>query len=110
MATTTTTDPLIQGEAKTIQLTVTNSSGVAVDCSTTTCSFKLVKNLGGTILISKVEADFDKTDAASGILYFDVSATETSITCATYIGQLTIQFTTSNIDKSQFNIPITEEA
>ena len=90
-----------QGEAKTITFTVTDNDGDAVDCSSTTASFKLVKELGGATFLTKVDADFDKTDAITGILYVNVSSVESNIDCDKYFSQLTLQFTATNIDKSE---------
>jgi len=90
-----------QGEAKTITFTVTDSDAAAVDCSSTTCSFQVVLTKGATPVITKADGDFDKTDAATGILTIDISDTESDITSQFYIGELGITFTASNIDKSE---------
>ena len=90
-----------QREAKPITLTITDSDGTGVDCSSTTCSFKLVQKHGGTVFMEKEDADFDKTDAATGILVFDISTTDSNIPAYVYTGEAKIIFTSTNIDKSQ---------
>jgi len=89
-----------QGEAKTITFTVTDSASAAVDCSSTTCTFTVVSDYGGTQFITKADGVFDKTNAATGILTIDISATDSNIPNKYYIGELKILFTSSNIDKS----------
>lgn len=89
-----------QGEAKTITFTVTDSTGTAVDCSSTTLSFKVVDTHSGTEIFSKADADFDKTDATTGIITINVTATNSDVTARYYISELKIIFSGTNIDKS----------
>ena len=69
---------LYAGEEKTITLTYVDSDGDAIDLSGAIMSFAMKYDLDdSTSLVTKVHADFDMTDAASGIVYFDLSDTDT---------------------------------
>lgn len=91
-----------QKEAKTVQFRCT-SAGVAVNVSTATLAF-MVKafktDADGSAKISKVDADFGKSQAASGIVTLPLSATDLDQVAGTYFGELKITFTSANIDKS----------
>ena len=89
-----------QEEAKTVTFTVTDDTGTAVDCSSTTCSFKVVDTHSGTEVFSKADSDFDKTDAATGVITINVTATNSNVTARYYISELKIIFSATNIDKS----------
>jgi len=89
-----------QGEAKTITFTVTDSDGVAIDCSSTTLSFVVVEQSGQPAKISKVDSDFNKTNATTGILTVPISGADSDIQSMVYIGELKIIFNSTNINKS----------
>jgi hypothetical protein len=86
-------------EAKTIRFTVT-SDGVAADVSTATLSFQIKSDKDGDALVSKADGDFDKTDAATGVVTVPLSATNLDLTPGKYYGELRTTFSASNIDKS----------
>ena len=59
---------LIKGENKYLKFTVTNKdTGVAVDCTATTCELT-GGNISNPTAYSKANNDFDKGEAASGII------------------------------------------
>lgn len=91
---------IIQGEGKTIPLTFTDENGDAIDLSAATMSFKMALNLTDTAIISKTHSDFDMTDAADGIAYFDLSETETAIAVGAYLGQGKAYWSAINSDKT----------
>jgi len=88
-----------QKEAKTVQFTVTNSSGAAVDLTGASLKF-YVEDSTETLIIQKEDIDFDKTGEASGIVTVPLSATDLDQTEDSYKGELGITFSGSNIDKS----------
>ena len=86
-----------QGEAKTLKFTVTNGG----DLSATTVKFACKRQKkDATYIIEKLNATFDKSEAATSILYVPLSATDTNQTPGFYYGELKITFAASNIDKS----------
>lgn len=101
---------IIQGEGKTIPLTFVDEDGDVVDLTSATMSFKLAKNLTEVALISKTHSDFDMTDAALGIAYFDVSTTETNIAVGAYLGQGNAHWTATNSDKTRLFIIVVDPA
>jgi hypothetical protein len=98
----TTTLRIKRKEAKTLRFTCT-SSGVAVNLSAATMSFMVKSDktaLDAAAIISKVDADFGKTSAASGIVTLPLSASNTDFAPGTYYGELKSYFSATNIDKS----------
>jgi hypothetical protein len=100
------------GEAKTIRFTITDADGAAVDVSAATLTFMVKQNKGDdAALISKSDGDFDKTQAASGIIDLDISATESNLPAKdAYVAELKVEFSSSNIDKSADIDFVIEEA
>lgn len=88
-------------EAKTIRFTIKDVAGAAVDVSAATLTFgvKRRKDDPGYI-VEKADGTFDKTDAVDGIVTVPLSATDLDHEQDDYIGELRIQFSGSNIDKS----------
>ena len=52
------------------------------------------------ILFTISDSDFDTTDAANGIVKINVTTTHTDQTADTYVADLKIEFSATNIDKS----------
>lgn len=91
---------LKQREAKTIRFTVTDD-GAAVNLSTTTLRFLMKHAKSETsYLVSKVDGDFDKSQAAVGIVTVPLSSTDLNQEDGRYIGELVITFGVSNLDRS----------
>ena len=90
------------GEAKTIRFTVTDADGVAVNLSSATLTFVVKKRKGSDVSadIAKNDGNFNKTQAASGIVDVDISSSNSNLPAANYIGELKIIFSATNIDKS----------
>ena len=100
---------LKQGEAKTITLTATRQYGEAVDLTGATLFFSVKRHKRDTTpIFSKVDADFDKTQQALGIVTVRLSATDTAQAEADYHGELECSWsgTTPMIDKSINEITI----
>ncbi len=78
-----------QGEAKTVTFTVTGADGMAVNLSAATLllGVKAAKN-DAAYALSKLDAAFDKTQAALGIVSVNLSTTDTNLAEKTYIGEL----------------------
>lgn len=92
---------LKQKEAKTIRFTVTDSDGDVVDLSTSTLKFNVKKHKRETTsVIAKVDANFDKTSAALGIVSVVLSSTDLDLAWGDFVGELMITFSATNIDKS----------
>jgi len=86
-----------QGEAKTLKFIVTNGG----DLSATTVKFAAKRQKRDTTyVVEKADAAFDKSEAATSILYVPLSATDTNQTSGFYYGELKITFAADNIDKS----------
>lgn len=104
---------LKQKEAKTLRFTCTNSLGVAANVSGATLSFllkasKLDSDLNAKI--TKNDAAFDKTNAASGIVLLPLSATDLNLSAGTYYGEMKTYFSSANIDKSNDITVIIQES
>lgn len=99
------------GEAKTIRFTVTDTSGAAVDLSSTTLALVVKKRKSSDVSadITKSDGSFDKTQAASGIVDVNISSSDSSLPAANYVGELKITFSATCIDKSA-DITFTIEA
>ena len=103
---------LKQGEAKTITLTVTRAYGMAVDLTGATLFLGVKRHKKDTAYIfSKVDADFDKTQQALGIVTVGLSTTDTGQAEADYHGELECSWsgTVPMIDKSINEIVISIE-
>jgi hypothetical protein len=80
---------LKQGEAKTIRMTVKDSSGAPVDLSEATLFLGVKKaKTDDQYAFSKEDAAFDKSRAAEGIVSLSLAAADTNQAEATYIGEL----------------------
>jgi hypothetical protein len=91
-----------QGEAKTITFTVTDAAGAAVDLSAATLLLGIKKDKADAVYtISKEDAAFDKSQAASGIVAVNRSAADTGQPEATYIGELKCAWDGPVIKKSE---------
>jgi hypothetical protein len=99
------------GEAKTIRFTVTDADGDVVDLSSATLAFTVKKRKSSDISadITKVDGDFDKTQAASGIVDVDISSAESNLPAASYVAELKVTFSATCVDKSA-DITFTIEA
>jgi len=93
---------LKQGEAKTLRITVKDADGVAVDLSAATLTLGVKKaKADAAYAIEKDDADFTKTEAASGIISVDFTEEETDLAEGTYIGELKCSWSNGAvIDKS----------
>ena len=104
---------LKQGEAKTIQFTITDSSADALDVSAATMSFFVKKRKSDTAaLIAKysTSTDFTVTDATAGIISCVLNATNTDQTPGKYVSELTLAWSATNIDKStDLSVSITQK-
>jgi hypothetical protein len=89
-----------QGEAKTLTLTV-KENGVGIDL-TAASLFLGVKQrkTDASFAIQKQDADFDKSQAAAGIISVFLSDADLGVDPGQYIGELKATFPDSTIDKS----------
>jgi len=92
-------------EKKDITFTIKDSNETVIDVSSATFTFEAKKKKSDTTkVIEKADGDFDKTNAASGIVKITLDATDTNLT-GDYIGEVKIVLATGDIDKSQdFNL------
>lgn len=87
---------LKQGEEKTITFTYADS----LDVSGATLSFVAKADIDDSSdVITKVNADFDTTDAATGIVLVEFDNTDTA-TAQTLIGELTATFSATSLDRT----------
>jgi hypothetical protein len=82
---------MAQGEGKWVRFTVT-SNGAAVDLTDKECTLRFASNYGeSAYALEKVDADFDKTQGASGIARINITSGETTaLEPDTYKGNLRI--------------------
>jgi len=77
------------GEAKTFTITARDADGAAVDLSAATLLLGVKKSKSDTAYtVSKEDADFDKSQAAVGVVSVDLDANDTDQDEATYVGEL----------------------
>lgn len=96
-------------EGKWITFTVTKS-GVAVNLAATTCSFVVKEKYSdAAYVLQKVNGDFDKALAASGIIKVNISKTNSDITEQDYISELRIIFTAGTNEDLSRTITFTIE-
>ena len=91
-----------QGEAKTIKFTIRDAVQDLVDVANPTLlTFSVEdRNEKGTLFFTKANADFDKTNAVAGVVTVPISSADTSQDVGVHTGELKIEFTAANIDKS----------
>jgi hypothetical protein len=91
-----------QGEAKTITFTVKDALGAGVDLSEAALLMGVKKHKSETdYTFSKADQEFDKSQAASGIVSVNLSASDTNQAEATYIGELKCAWAGPVIKKSE---------
>jgi len=93
-----------QGEAKAITFTVTDSSGTsAANLAGSTLTFKVKASHATTVysVIMASDTNFSRTSEAYGIVTLALAASQTTQAAGSHIGELKIQWSTSNIDKSK---------
>ena len=89
-----------QGEAKSLTLTV-KEDGAGVDLSAATLFLGAKKAKADMdFIIQKEDADFDKSQAASGVVSVFLSATDLNINPGPYVAELKVTFPNATIDKS----------
>lgn len=91
-----------QGEAKPVRLLVTRGSE-RVNLTDVELLFQIKRRKGDTTaLVTKVNEDFNKTDAANGIVWFYLTQEETTIAPGTgYVGELQCTYPDGSVDKSE---------
>jgi len=99
-----------QGEAcLNIQFTITEG-GSPFDVSAATISMSVAPQTAlGVPTFTKVDADFDKTNAASGIILVDLSA-DNLATAGSYSGDIKFLFAANNIRKTETFKVVIEDA
>jgi hypothetical protein len=91
-----------QGEAKTVTLTVKDALGTGVDLSGADLLLGVKKDKSETeYTFSKDDLEFDKSQAANGIVSVNLSAEDTDQQEATYIGELKCAWAGPVIKKSE---------
>jgi hypothetical protein len=91
-----------QGEAKTVTFTVKDSLGAGVDLSGATLLLGVKKDKSEEeYTFSKDDQEFDKSQAANGIVSVNLSDEDTNQPEATYIGELRFAWTGPVIKKSE---------
>lgn len=91
-----------QKEAKRLKFTVKDAEGTSVDLCGAKVTFGIkTSKLEDAFVILKTDANFDKTDETSGILYINLSETDLDIADKKYIAELKIYFNANNINKSK---------
>jgi ribosomal protein S11 len=91
-----------QGEAKTITFTVKDAQGTGVDLSGAALLLGVKKDKSDAeYTFAKADEEFDKSQAASGIVSVDLSIEDTDQPEATYIGELRLAWDGPVIKKSE---------
>ena len=83
---------LKQGEAKLLTLTVTDESGAAVNLSGCTLFLGVRRPKGEAYAFSKVQSDFNLSQAGQGIVSVFLGNTDTTQTPGPYVGELKVTF------------------
>ena len=99
---------LIKGEQKILKLTLTDKdTKLPINLTECTIEFKMQVQGGGKMII-KTDSQFDKTQAALGIIKFTLTSDDLD-TVGKFDCQLKITFPNGEIEKSeQFNIYVDE--
>jgi hypothetical protein len=91
-----------QGEAKTVTFTVRDGLGSGVDLSGAALLLGVKKDKSeAEYTFSKADSEFDKSQAANGIVSVNLNAADTDQPEATYIGELKCSWTGPVIKKSE---------
>jgi hypothetical protein len=91
-----------QGEAKTITFTVKDAQGTGVNLTGATLLLGVKKDKSeADYTLAKADADFDKSQAANGVVAVNLSAADTTQPEATYIGELRCAWAGPVIKKSE---------
>lgn len=91
-----------QGEAKIISFTVNDAQGAGVDLSGAALLLGIKKDKSDSdYTFSKADQDFDKSQAANGIVAVNLAAADTNQPEATYVGELRCAWGDSMIKKSE---------
>jgi ribosomal protein S11 len=91
-----------QGEAKTISFTVKDAQGAGVDLSGAVLLLGVKKDKSDSdYTFSKADQEFDKSQAANGIVAVNLTASDTNQPEATYIGELRCAWAGPVIKKSE---------
>jgi hypothetical protein len=91
-----------RGEAKTITFTVEDALGAGVDLSQATVLLGVKKDRSeAAYTFFKADQQFDKSQAASGILSVALTAADTNQPEGTYVGELQFTWTGPVIKKSK---------
>lgn len=91
-----------QGEAKMISFTVKDAQGIGVDLSGAALLLGVKKDKSDEdYTFAKTDEEFDKSQAASGIVSVELSAADTDQPEATYIGELRCAWDGPVIKKSE---------
>lgn len=89
---------LKQGEEKTVTITYASS----LDVSGATMSFVAKADLDdSTDVITKAHGAFDMTNAATGVVTFELDNTDTA-TAMTLIGECTATFSATSLDRTEY--------
>jgi hypothetical protein len=86
-------------EQKVLSFTFKDASGTIINLTGATFSL-VVKDSGGTAVITKTDTDFDKTLVVSGIVKVTLTSTNLNQAAGSYNLELKTIFTTGEIDKS----------
>lgn len=101
-----------QGEAKTLTFTVTDNGAVVNLTGATLFLGVKKKKPDAAYIFSKDDADFDKGQAAQGIITVFLTAADTAQTPGPYVGELKVSWpgNPARVDKSSNLALIIEEA
>ncbi len=91
-----------QKESKPVRLIVTKG-GERADLTDVTLLFQIKRRKGdATALVTKEDDDFNKTDAANGLVWFVLSQADTNLAPGSgYIGELQCTYLDGTVDKSE---------
>jgi hypothetical protein len=98
---------LKQGEAKTLILTVRDSTGGPVDLSTATLTLGVKKTKSDTdYALTKTDTDFEMANAALGIVTVDLTESQTNLEGGVYVGELKCSWTEGTIINKSVDLDI----
>ena len=91
-----------RGEGLTVKIEYSGLGSLDLATATFSAIFKRKKSDPDAVaVIAKADIDFDKTQIADNVVFFDITVTDTDITPGTYVGEVRAAFSATIADITQ---------